>query len=62
MADVPWGWQRDRECIRADPALDLRPRHRRGDGESLPSARGIGADRRRAASVAQIVDIDALAW
>ena len=38
----------------------LRPRHRRCDRESLPSARGICADRRRAASVAQIIDIDRL--
>jgi len=38
----------------------LRPRHRRCDRESLPSARGICADRRRAASVAQIIDIDTL--
>ena len=36
----------------------LRPRHRRCDRESLPSALGICADRRRAASVAQIIDID----
>jgi hypothetical protein len=35
---------------------------RRGGREARPSAWGIGADRRRAASVAQIVDIDALAW
>jgi hypothetical protein len=46
-----WGWPRDRECIRADATLHLRPCHRRGDREALPSARGIGADRRRAASV-----------
>jgi len=55
-----WGWPRDRECIRADAPLHLRPCHRRGDREALPSARGIGADRRRAASVAQIIDIDTL--
>ena len=42
------------------PPPHLRPRHRRGDRTSLPSAWGIGADRCRAAFVAQIIDIDAL--
>jgi hypothetical protein len=61
MMKLPCGSKpRDRECIWADPPLDLRPRHRRGEREAFPRARGIGADRRRAASIAQIIDIDAL--
>ena len=44
----------DLKRTRRDTALDLCPSHRRGDRKSLLRAWGKGADRRRAAAVAQI--------
>ena len=45
--------------VRRDAVLDLLPEQRRRDRSARPGARRIGADRGRAAAVAQIVDKDA---
>src|SRR5436309_2728979 len=51
----------DRKCIRPDPGLDPRPRHRRRDRKALAGAGRPGADGGSAAAVAQVVEEDAAA-
>jgi hypothetical protein len=45
----------DRVGVGSDPAFDLLPGHWRGDGK-CSRARRVGADRRRAAAVAKVID------
>src|SRR3954451_22053376 len=53
-------WTLDGEGVWRDPALDALPGHGRGDRKSLPGTRGVGADGRGTAAIAQIIEDDAI--
>src|SRR3954464_11184071 len=53
-------WTLDGEGVWRDPALDALPGHGRGDRKSLPGTRGVGADGRGTAAIAQIIEEDAI--
>lgn len=50
-----------RECIRPNGGLDEGPGDGSSDRKSFPCTRGVGADRRGAAAVAQIIEKDVVA-